>query len=137
MKKNNFKKLFLLGVLFILSFSSQAQSKQELNKIKEKYDQKKLTSLKNSFKEKSSTQKQFALKIAKEKGWKIKFTTQDGRLFELQKIVNGKPIYYTTFNVAAAKSTRVDHLNAGGSLGLNLEGQNMTAHVWDGGIARA
>jgi hypothetical protein len=137
MKKNNFKKLFLLGVLFIFSFSLQAQSKQELNKIKEKYDQKKLTSLKNSFKEKSSTQKQYAIKIAKEKGWKIKFTTQDGRLLELQKIVNGKPIYYTTFNVAAAKSTRVDHLNAGGSLGLNLEGQNMTAHVWDGGIARA
>ena len=137
MKKNNFKKLFLLGVLFIFSFSLQAQSKQELNKIKEKYDQKKLTSLKNSFKEKSSTQKQYAIKIAKEKGWKIKFTTQDGRLLELQKIVNGKPIYYTTYNAAAAKSTRVDHLNAGGSLGLNLEGQNMTAHVWDGGIARA
>ena len=137
MKKNNFKKLFLLGVLFIFSLSLQAQSKQELNKIKENYDQKKLTSLKNSFKEKSSTQKQDAIKIAKEKGWEIKFTTQDGRLLELQKIVNGKPIYYTTFNVAAAKSTRVDHLNAGGSLGLNLEGQNMTAHVWDGGIARA
>jgi hypothetical protein len=92
MKKNNFKKLFLLGVLFIFSFSLQAQSKQELNKIKEIYDQKKLTSLKNSFKEKSSTQKQYAIKIAKEKGWEIKFTTQDGRLLELQKIANGKPI---------------------------------------------
>ena len=33
MKKNNFKKLFLLGVLFIFSFSLQAQSKQELKKI--------------------------------------------------------------------------------------------------------
>jgi hypothetical protein len=137
MKKNNLIKLFLLGVFFIFSFSLQAQNKQKINKITEKYDQKKLTSLKNSLKEKSSTQKQNAIKIAKQKGWKTKFTTQDGRLLELQKIVNGKPIYYTTFNVAAAKSTRVDHLNAGGSLGLNLEGQNMTAHVWDGGIARA
>lgn len=40
-------------------------------------------------------------------------------------------------NKDASHSTRTDHLNSGGSLGLNLMGQNMTAYVWDGGIARA
>src|SRR5690606_13088119 len=56
---------------------------------------------------------------------------------ELQKILpDGSLIYYTTFNVNAAKSTRTNHLNSGGSLGLNLMGHNMTAHVWDGGLAR-
>jgi len=137
MKKNSLNKFLLLGVLLIFSINLQSQKKQELTKIKERYDQKKLTSLTKNYKEKSAIQKQNAINIAKEKGWKTKFTTKDGRTLELQKVVNGKPIYYTTFNVAAAKSTRVDHLNSGGSLGLNLDGQNMTAYVWDGGIARA
>ena len=56
---------------------------------------------------------------------------------ELERVVDGQPIYYTTFNVAAAESTRADHLHTGGSLGLNVDGQNMIAHVWDGGLARS
>lgn len=43
------------------------------------------------------------------------------------------PLYYSIDNTAAAASTRADHLNAGGSLGLNLDGDDLTAHVWDGG----
>jgi hypothetical protein len=53
--------------------------------------------------------------------------------FELYDIVGGKPIYLQTFNVAAAKSTRANHLNSGGSLGLNLNGEGTTYHVWDSG----
>lgn len=65
------------------------------------------------------------------------YSTQDGTLFELQRIESdGTPIYYQTYNVAAARSTRTNHLHSGGSLGLNLMGTNMTAHVWDGGHAR-
>ncbi len=48
----------------------------------------------------------------------------------------GLPIYYSTNNVDAAKSTRTNHLNTGGSLGLNLNGQGMTVRVWDGGNVR-
>ena len=136
MKKNYFNKLLFLGVL-LFSFGFNAQTKEELKKIKGKYDQQKLSTLKKNFKEKSVLQKKQALEIAAQKGWKTKFTNNKGELLELQKVVNGKPIYYTTFNVAAAKSTRTDHLNSGGSLGLNLMGQNMTAHVWDGGLARS
>ena len=49
---------------------------------------------------------------------------------------DGFPIYYSTMNVAAARSTRTNHLNTGGSLGLNLNGQGMIARVWDGGTVR-
>lgn len=49
----------------------------------------------------------------------------------------GRPIYYTTLNTDASYSTRTNHLNTGGSLGLNLEGDDMTVHVWDGGLARS
>lgn len=121
----------------ISAFNMNAQKQEELTKISSKYNQEKLTTLKNDFKQKASLEKQNAITIAKSKGWKTRFTNKKGELLEIQKVVNGKPIYYTTFNVAAAKSTRTNHLNNGGSLGLNLMGQNMTAHVWDGGLARA
>ena len=136
MKKNYLSKLLLIAVFFACSFNLHAQKKIELKKISGKYNQEKLTTLKKEFKEKASFEKIKATQIAKEKGWEVKFTNKKGELLELQKVVNGKPIYYTTFNVAAAKSTRTNHLNSGGSLGLNLMGQNMTAHVWDGGLAR-
>ncbi|WP_083426215.1 immunoglobulin-like domain-containing protein [Tenacibaculum todarodis] len=136
MKKKYFKNiLFFLFIVFGASTLS-AQNEKEINKIKSRYNLEKLQTLKNSFKQKASSDKQNAIQIAQQRGWKTKFTTNDGRMLELQRVVNGKPIYYTTFNVDAAKSTRTDHLNSGGSLGLNLMGQNMTAHVWDGGLAR-
>ena len=118
-------------------YSAFGQTEKQKEQITSRYDKQKLQQLKIDFSAKAVLEKQRAFAIAQQRGWQTKFTTQDGRLVELQKVVNGKPIYYTTFNVAAAKSTRVDHLNSGGSLGLNLDGQNMTAYVWDGGVARA
>ncbi len=136
MKKKYFKHLLFMvfAVLGVATLSAQKQ--EDINKIKSRYNLEKLQTLKTSFKQKASSDKQNAIQIAQQRGWKTKFTTEDGRMLELQRVVNGKPIYYTTFNVDAAKSTRTDHLNNGGSLGLNLMGQNMTAHVWDGGLAR-
>lgn len=49
---------------------------------------------------------------------------------------SGTPIYYTNNNADAAKSTRANYLNSGGSLGLNLNGENMVVGVWDGGSVR-
>ncbi|WP_275315112.1 GEVED domain-containing protein [Tenacibaculum bernardetii] len=131
------KGLVLAGVVFGLNFQAQAQDKSEVQQIRSKYNLTKLQTMKGNFQKIAKTEKEQAKQIAKQKGWKTKFTTKDGSLVELQRVVNGKPIYYTTSNAAAAKSTRANHLNAGGSLGLNLMGQGMTAYVWDGGLARA
>lgn len=49
---------------------------------------------------------------------------------------DGKPLYYRTFNVDAARSTRTNHLHQGGGLGLDLDGSDMIAYVWDGGAIR-
>ncbi|WP_431167754.1 S8 family serine peptidase, partial [Tenacibaculum halocynthiae] len=138
MKHKYFKSLVVTGALIGLSFQAQlqAQSKGEAEKIRKSYDLTKLNVMKQKFKENASNEKQQALRLAKRNGWKTKFTTKDGRMLELQRVVDGKPIYYTTFNVDAAKSTRTNHLHSGGTLGLNLMGQGMTAHVWDGGLAR-
>lgn len=67
----------------------------------------------------------------------VKKMLDDGGFAELQFISEeGTPIYYRTFNSNAAVSTRTNWLNTGGGLGLQLNGDNLVAHVWDGGHAR-
>ncbi|WP_312341027.1 S8 family serine peptidase [Chryseobacterium binzhouense] len=46
---------------------------------------------------------------------------------------NGEKIFAKTTNAGAALTARANHLYSGGSLGINIQGQNMTAGVWDGG----
>ncbi|MGG8498128.1 S8 family serine peptidase, partial [Tenacibaculum sp. TC6] len=138
MKHKYFKSLVVTGAFIGFTFNAQlqAQNKSEVEQIRRGYNLTKLETLKQNLQKNALNEKQEALRLAKQNGWQTRFTTKDGRMVELQRVVNGKPIYYTTFNVDAAKSTRTNHLHSGGSLGLNLMGQNMTAHVWDGGLAR-
>ena len=61
----------------------------------------------------------------------------EGELFsKVFQIIEGKPVYVSLSNDKAARSTRANFLHTGGSLGLNLNGQGMTARVWDGGTVR-
>jgi hypothetical protein len=134
------KKLFF-GILTTFLFCSiqhlNAQKKEGVDKIKSNYDLQKLSDLRYKYKKSDEDEKQKAYDIADQKGWKKKVVFPDGSIAELQRVTNeGNPIYYTTLNVDASNSTRTNHLNSGGSLGLNLNGNDMTAHVWDAGIAR-
>lgn len=56
------------------------------------------------------------------------------RLYELVDVIDGKPVYITTDNFTEAQATKTNALHSGGTLGLNVEGQNMTLGVWDGGF---
>ncbi|EDP70931.1 putative surface protein [Flavobacteriales bacterium ALC-1] len=127
-------------MLIVLTFSvltSFAQTKLQKEQITSRYDKQKIQKLSADLTAKAVIEKQRAIQIARTNNWPLTIE-KDGKFIELQKVTaEGMPIYYTTFNVDAAKSTRTDHLNSGGSLGLGLDGQNMTAYVWDGGIARA
>ncbi len=129
-------RVVLAGALFGLSFQMNAQNLKEKEKIRSQYDLQQLETIQQRLEEKGKTERRQASIIARQKGWKERITLKDGRMLELQRVVDGKPIYYTTFNVDAARSTRTNHLNSGGSLGLSLMGQGMTAYVWDGGGTR-
>ncbi|MFZ6010673.1 MAG: GEVED domain-containing protein [Bacteroidota bacterium] len=128
---------FLLGLVFCTTMAS-AQTQQARQKISGSYDQPKLQELKQNFEQRAKANKEKALLMAKLRGWELTRVTASGAYQELIGVTaDGQPLYYTTFNAAAAASTRAVHLNSGGTLGLNLDGQNMTAHVWDGGLARS
>lgn len=96
-----------------------------------------LNAFEQSLSQNYETEKALATQRAQLENIPVKLTLDDGGFAELQRFAaDGSPIYYRTYNVAAARSTRTNHLNIGGSLGLSLDGQNMTANVWDGGHAR-
>ncbi|WP_271768640.1 S8 family serine peptidase [Aquimarina algiphila] len=129
---------FAFMTMVLLSSGLFAQNAKQKQQIAQETNLAKLSQLQIESSNKATLQKKEALQAAKSNGWQVKMTNADGSFSELQRIAkDGSPLYYTTFNVDAAKSTRTNHLNSGGSLGLNLDGQNMTAHVWDGGHARA
>ncbi|MGB7499452.1 MAG: S8 family serine peptidase, partial [Moheibacter sp.] len=127
---------YLLILLFGATHWGMGQTPQQSAKIAISYDQNELSKLKNETDLKYQYERNRVLDLAPKMG--LPLIIDDGvTRSELQRILpDGTPIYYITNNKDAAHSTRTDHLNAGGSLGLNLMGQNMTAYVWDSGIAR-
>jgi subtilisin-like proprotein convertase family protein len=133
MKKNYY---LLLAVLFV-SLNFYGQSQADIKKIIANYDVEKLNKMEAFYRKKAHEEKEKAVKMAQAKNWPIYTIKDDGSVSELMRLSpEGLPIYYSTNNVDAAKSTRTNHLNAGGSLGLNLNGQGMTVRVWDGGNVR-
>lgn len=138
MNFNYARKVFGLTLMMGCSSVLFGQTIQEKTEIVKDYDQEELLRLEQEFRTRSEATKERALQLAAVNGWPIKFTTIDGSSAELQAVDDyDNPLYYVTYNVAAARSTRTNHLNTGGSLGLNLNGDNLNAYVWDEGIARA
>ncbi len=114
-----------------------AQTPQKIQSITKNYDLPRLQVMENEFVENAQRDKAEAVAVAQQRGLPVRTTLEDGGVAELMRVLpDGTLIYYRTYNVAAARSTRTNHLNSGGSLGLNLDGQNMIAGVWDGGHAR-
>ena len=132
-------KIRRLLFIFSLTFSGFvfSQTKEDVEKITKDYDLEKLKELQVSYKSKEAIEKKAAYEAAERNGWPIIIKKEDGTLQELMKLTpDGFPLYYSTNNVAAARSTRTNFLNTGGGLGLSLDGQNMVARVWDGGTVR-
>lgn len=133
------KKTYLVSLLLLLIANlTYSQTKEDVAKIVGSYDLAKIKELQFELKQKTTLEKQKAEAAAIVNNWPIRVVGKDGSISELMKLTpDGFPIYYTNNNANAAKSTRANHLNTGGTLGLDLNGQGMVARVWDGGTVRA
>lgn len=81
--------------------------------------------------------KEKALKHAREQGWPVRFTDEQGNFVELQYMNEvGLPVYYQTFNTGAAKTTSTVTLHPGGTLNTSVAGKGMQVGVWDGGAVK-
>ena len=126
-------------ILFIVctSFFGFAQSEKDIINITKDYDVTLIKSKAKEFKILEEKERTRAYKYALENNIPLSYTDEKGNFHQLMKLTpDGYPIYFSTENQAAAKSTRAIHLNTGGSLGLTLNGQGMVARVWDGGKVR-
>jgi len=133
------KKNYFLTLLFLfISNSFYSQSKQDGANIAGSYDLSKIKELQIDLNKKATLEKQKAEALSKLNKWPIRQVGKDGSISELMKLTpDGFPVYFTNNNANAAKSTRANHLNSSGSLGLDLNGQGMVARVWDGGTVRS
>jgi subtilisin family serine protease len=64
----------------------------------------------------------------------LKDTTMMVRFMGFDK--SGAPLYYQTYNLFGAYTINTHHLWRGGRSELNLNGEGITLHVWDGGKIR-
>lgn len=136
--KITFKTFLLAGFVLGGAFYGSAQTKEQREKIVRSYDLQKLSELERNLESEYIKNKSEVLRIADAKGWPVFIKNEDGSFAELQKISpEGKPLYYSTYNAGSAVTSRVNKINSGGSLGLNLNGQGMIAGVWDGGAVLA
>ncbi|MFH7015551.1 S8 family serine peptidase [Flavobacterium sp. FlaQc-47] len=122
-------------IMFCFCGMAYSQTQDDIDKIRSASNIAALESLSATYKAEAQKNKERAIALARANGWSITFINKDGTQSELVDVsADGKtPIYLTPENVDAAKSTRANFLNSGGALGLSLDGQNMTAYVWDGG----
>ncbi|MEZ4878332.1 MAG: S8 family serine peptidase [Flavobacterium sp.] len=117
--------LLLLSPFFIV-----AQTTVERKKISDSYNKELFSKLKNDA---ISYEKQQTDSIAL---YKKQHNFVDSEKKSLQKIENGLPIFYTTYNQGSSHTIGTDKMYPNGSLGLNVTGEGMTAGVWDEGKVR-
>ncbi len=133
--KNHLLHLMLLA---LFSASVFGQTTEEIKRITAQYDMAQLKAKEAYYRKMAKTEKEKAIAQAVAKGWPLFVKKEDGNLLELMRLTpDGYPIYYSTENVNAALTTRASFLHSTGSMGLNLNGQGMTARVWDGGNVRS
>ena len=133
-----YKNFFIVFALFLISQKIAAQGIQ--NRLLQTNER-----IKNAedFSRKLDSNYKKSIRIAGERGLKIKSDLGNGRFLSLQEINEiGEPLYIINHsNTQAAATTKTNQLYSGGSLGISLSGKSDTMSgrlaIWDGGNALA
>jgi len=124
--------IILFIVLLQLSIFGQDEDKQKIRQqILSKTDSIALKNLSSEFEANYRVNREEAINLFKSKGYPIKKTNSDGSGFELQRLLNGRPIYNVTYNRIAAQTTSTD--DVWDPYGFSLDGTGIDIGLWDEG----
>lgn len=125
----------ILSVFFSTDLYSQTNTQNDAYK---QIDRENLLILKTKFQKEFEAREQRVVKYLNENP-EIKRVSINGiSVKEIYDVLDSGEIYYLeTSNFNSSVTIRTDRLYNGGSLGLDIQGQGMTAYVWDAGNVRA
>ncbi|MGM5630381.1 S8 family serine peptidase [Apibacter raozihei] len=129
------KKNLLFAFLAFYSLAN-SQTIEERKRVIETYDKEMQVSVErviNTFEnERKSKIESYLIRNPDVKRQYVK----DGIIYGIAEISEfGTPVFNRTFNQGAAQTIGANALQSGGELGLEINGENMVAGIWDGGIA--
>lgn len=96
-----------------------------------------LTRLSNELKLRMEADRAAAVAQAQQHNFPVRTITSEGVVVELQGLLNGRPLYYTTHNVKAAETIKTDKVWKNGALGYTLTGATQELGMWEGGAVRS
>ncbi len=73
--------------------------------------------------------------LAAEYNLEVRFE-ENGRVFQIMRFEEDRPVYYATDNVTAQQTIAVDEVQPGGAAGYDLTGEGITLGEWDAGAVR-
>jgi len=133
-------KLFagFLAFLLLSAFPlAKAQDSRDLAKILNSTNRLALREMSQRFAKQAEASRTAALTSASQNKWPVRQTFEGGKTIELKGLgPKGKPVYYSTANLNAAKTVGANKTWTGGGLGLNLSGNGVVLREWDAGAVR-
>lgn len=135
--KKSYGKLtsWLLVLVLLAGFAARVQAQHA--KVRKATNRTRLRELGKSLKQMHEKRHRQALQVLQKHRWPERFETPDSATVEVQELDrHGRPVYFSTHNYDAARSTSTDAIWKGGSMNLDLTGEGYTIGEWDGGAVR-
>jgi len=130
------KKIILNLVIQFLTFNLIAQNAESLEFIKSSTNIEALKKYSEKAKNEAYENRKKAHELAERYRWFIQ-SIDESQVFELQGLdARDMPLYYSTNNLDAARTTSTIKLWPNRALGLNLTGLGLKLGEWDGGRVR-
>lgn len=126
-----------LGLMLCVSLSMFSQTAEEIAQITADYDLEKLKQIELNAQAEFEKRQERIREWAATSDLPLSKVTKDGSTQVIYDVINDRPIYRSTLNRNAGIMQGANALWNGGSLGLNVEGQNMTVGVWEIGLVQS
>ena len=125
------KNLYICFTLLLVT-AGYGQTEEQREWVRSLYDMQEFGRQKDLLVQEDKKASENLAREAKLRGWPMTVEMSPGKFKQLAGITHdGQPVYYIDLNAEAAVETRTNYLHTGGALGLNLDGQDMTIHVWE------